>query len=153
MEHVVAPHWPQVGAGGELERFASRRAMMAITDVEALAKVVPELRRSRISEVIREAYDCACAILPGPSTTVWLLAGDPADVFLTRFMGGVMGTIAGSGKTWLQVVPSDGWMQKIPAAVAHEHHHSVWLHRHFAHDSSFYLLNYLVFEGRACAFA
>jgi uncharacterized protein YjaZ len=54
---------------------------------------------------------------------------------------------------WLQLAPVEGWMQRIAPGIAHEHHHSVWLHRHSQGDRSFYLLNYLVLEGRACAFA
>jgi hypothetical protein len=153
MEHVVKPHWPQVGAGGELERFSLARAMTPITNVEALARVAEGLRGCQIGDVARDAYGRVCEVLPGPATTVWLLAGDPDDAFVTGFMGGVMGTVAGSGKIWLQVVPRDGWMQAIPPGIAHEHHHSVWLHRHFDRERSGYLLNYLILEGRACAFA
>ena len=46
-----------------------------------------------------------------------------------------------------------GWLDRIQGALAHEHHHSVWLARHYKGDESQTLLNYLVMEGQACMFA
>lgn len=152
-ELVVKPHWSQVGAGGELERFALPRAMTPIANVEALASAIESLRQSQVVDSVRDAFATISGVLPGPPTTIWLLAGDPDDRFLTEFMGGMMGTVAGSGKIWLQLVPRDGRIPRVALAIAHEHHHSVWLHRHFQGAASIFLLNYLILEGRACAFA
>ncbi|GAG07257.1 unnamed protein product, partial [marine sediment metagenome] len=108
---------------------------------------------SDVRGLVCEAFDQIAAALPGPPTTVWVLAGDPDDEFTTGLAGGVNGTTAGSGKIWLHLVPLAGWVDRIPAAMAHEHHHSVWLGRHYEGKECQALLNYLIMEGEACMFA
>jgi uncharacterized protein YjaZ len=136
-----------------LESFAAVRGLAPILNLDPLETAIAQLEVSDVDELVRKAFARADAALSGPPTTVWLLAGDSDDSFTTGMAGGVNATVAGVGKIWLHLVPIDGWTDRLPAAIAHEHHHSVWLSQHYRGQASETLLNYLVMEGQACVFA
>ena len=59
----------------------------------------------------------------------------------------------GSGKIIIAInQTSENWKEFLSYAIAHEYHHSTWIYRNWV-SSDFSLLEYLVFEGRADAFA
>ena len=151
--YVVDPYWADCAAGGELESFASMRGLAPILNLDALEAAIRQLEDHDLSGLLGGVFSRISAILPSPRTTVWVLAGDPDDKFTVGLAGGVNGTTAGSGKIWLHLIPMAGWLDRLPGALAHEHHHSVWLARHYKGVESQTLLNYLVMEGQACMFS
>jgi len=149
---VADPHWTQCVAGGELEKWASIRGLAPVTNVDALATAIAELKKHDIDQLVRDTFVTVTALLPGPTTTVWILAGDPEDPFTVGLAGGVNGTTVGTGRIWLHLVPLPGWKDRILAGVAHEYHHSVFLAHNYKGEASKNLLNYLIMEGEACVF-
>jgi len=152
-KHILEPQWQDCAAGGELEEYAARAVCEPIRDLDALEASLAQLEGSGVEGIAERAWAGAHAALPGPSTTIWVLPADPGNIFIRDFMRGVQATTAGAGKIWLHLSPPGDWRTLIPPAIAHEHHHSVWLHRHCHGADWKFLLNYLVFEGRACAFS
>lgn len=152
-QHVADPYWARCVSGGEMEKYAAIRGMAPIMDVDALAGAIGELQKQDIDRLARDAFEASSALLTGPAVTLWILAGDPEDPFTAGMAGGVNGSTVGAGKIWLHLLPLPGWQDRILAAFAHEYHHSVFIARHYKGEESKYLLNYLVMEGMACAFA
>lgn len=152
-QHVADPCWARCVAGGEMEKYAAIRGLAPIMSVDALAAAIAELQKHDIDRLARDAFAAMSALLTGPVVTLWILAGDPEDPFTVGMAGGVNGSTVGAGKIWLHLVPRPGWQDRVLTAFAHEYHHSVFIARHYRGEKSKYLLNYLIMEGMACAFA
>ena len=151
---VVDPYWDRFVSGGEFERnLPKEKLTQPPEDLHGLQESAMSIRDSDVESVIVETLERLSKILPGPDTTVCVIPTDPGDPFVTEYMQGVMGAVVGTGRIALQVCPCPGWLERVPAAIAHEYHHSVWLQLKWNEIASFDLLNYLVFEGRACSFS
>lgn len=145
---VLDPYW---GACAEGARYLDYGPSLQtpIADVESLKAAGDTLRASSIENDVRAALQTANDLLPGPATTVCIMAGDTASGYL-RDLHGVGGFTPGAGKVWLTILPEGDWKEWVIHAVAHEYHHSVWM----AGDREIAdLSDYLVFEGRADSFA
>lgn len=151
-KHAVEPYWQQCAAGGEYVALAEG-AVNPIHDLVQLEQMIQVLQNSEIETQIEEAYARANQLLPSGSTTICVFAQDPVNTFIRDRMNGVGGLTAGAGKIWLQAYPEGNWEEWINYTLAHEFHHSVWTEQHYDENEPFHLIDYLVFEGRADAFA
>jgi uncharacterized protein YjaZ len=151
---VVQPYWDRFVSGGEFERnLPKEKLTQPPEDMHALAESVTSIRDSDIESMTVGTLQKLSRVLAGPDTTVCIFPADPADPFVKEYMQGVLGAVVGAGRIALQISPCAGWLDRIPAAIAHEYHHSVWLHLKWKEISSFDLLNYVIFEGRGCFFS
>jgi uncharacterized protein YjaZ len=139
--------------------FLTKSIESPITDLEALDKEIRMLSNSDAEKIVNTALLKASKVLPGPDTTVVLLAMNPqyrllfAERKLANMNTGVMAITVGSGVIIVSIDPTiPKWEYIFPYVIAHEYHHSVWTSRNFK-TSNFSLLEYLVFEGRADSFA
>ena len=140
--------------GGEYAGLGMSTLTRPAADLDGLEAEIVALRQSDLSRVIGEAFDRATAQLPGPDTTICVVAAYPAATGITTDMHGVSAVTTGAGKIWLTVHPGGNWLDWLAFSVAHEHHHSAWTQRYFRmRGRRSDLLDYLVFEGRAEWFA
>ena len=151
-KHAVEPYWQQCAVGGEYVALAEG-ATNPIRDLDRLEQMIQVLQNSEIETQIEAAYAQANQLLPGGSTTICVFVTDPANTFIRDRMNGVGGLTAGAGKIWLQLYPEGKWEEWINYTITHEYHHSVWTEQHYDENKPFYLIDYLVFEGRADTFA
>lgn len=138
-------------AGFGPERETSRNLLRSpVQDIDALQAVLNAIRQSDADERALEAAKQAAALLPGVPVTLCIFAYPP-DVesagFVADVMGGAMGFSDAKGGLWLQLLPTDGWLDEIYPAVTHEYYHAV----NFP-DAAPTLLDVLINEGLADSF-
>lgn len=92
-EKVVGPYWQHCAEGGEYIDYAPP-LKTPFVDIVSLREAVAALRASSIESVVRSAVQKSGAILPGPATTVCVLAADASWTYLQE-MHGVGGFTAG----------------------------------------------------------
>jgi uncharacterized protein YjaZ len=121
---------------------------------DLLKKEVKLLRDSNLLDITKKALLNITSNLPGPNTKIIFMPANPAmhDLFV-KYNLCMNGVTLGSGKIIIMIDPSfPQWKKTLPIVLAHEYHHSTWISRNWK-DSNFTLLEYLIFEGRADAFA
>ena len=121
---------------------------------DQLKKEVELLRSSELLDITKKALSNITSNLPGPDTKIIFMPANPAmhDIFV-KYNFCMNGVTLGSGKIIILIDPSfPQWKKTLPMVLAHEYHHSVWISRNWR-DADFSLLEYLIFEGRADAFA
>lgn len=121
---------------------------------DLLRKEVEQLRDSNLLEIIKEALANITSNLPGPDTKIIIMPANPVmhEIF-AKYNFCMNGVTLGSGKIIILIDPSfPQWKKTLPLVLAHEYHHSTWMSRNWK-DADFSLLEYLIFEGRADAFA
>ena len=116
-------------AGLGSTRQTSRNWLLTpINDIEALRESLEQIRSSDVSERVRKAAERAARELPDVPVTICIFAYPP-DIESARFvaevMGGAMGFVDGSGSLFLQLLPTDGWLDEVFPAVTHEYYHAV----------------------------
>jgi uncharacterized protein YjaZ len=141
------------GEGGEFYEFGKYQLVRPINNLDALAKELSALKRAHFVRDIESALRKSAKLLPGPDTTVCVLAADPDTSYVRTDLHGVSGYTFGAGKILLQVAPVADWKHWLPYTVAHEYHHSAWTGQHYTKQSTWTLLHSMVFEGKADAFA
>lgn len=124
-----------------------------IEDLDALEENIRLLASSDVERLVTDALQRSAAKLPGPDTTVCVIAANPSNWFVKKKMNGVNGWTYGAGKIIIQINPVPGWRTRVPYIVAHEYHHSTWTSQHYPADSKEDLLDRLIFEGKADSFA
>ncbi len=112
------------------------------------------LRSEELIGIAQKALGEITQALPGPTTRIIFLPANPMMHENFRKMGACINAITiGSGKIIVQIDPTfEDWKKNLPYVLAHEHHHSAWISRKWVSED-FSLIEYLVFEGRADAFA
>jgi len=150
--HVVGPYLNRCAGGGEFVESARMALSTPPTNVDGVAEAAQTLAKADLQSLILAAFDKISTSLPGPATTVCIFVADPDDPRI-RDLHGIGGFTAGAGKIWLLIQPEGDWKEWVPYALAHEHHHSVWIHRHFDASKPLTLGWHLVSEGRADSFA
>jgi uncharacterized protein YjaZ len=133
---VAGSYAPDPGVG-----MTERKAQMAKFDRQVFVRLATE------------AWQRANEALPQPSLRLCVDVAAPGDAFTRDVMGGVAGVTAGGGRIVLRIHPDAPWQAAVPYAVAHELHHSYWVHAHFNPAAPFTLADYLMLEGRADYFA
>ena len=121
---------------------------------DLLKNEVELLRSSDLLGITKKALSNITSNLPGPDTKIIFMPANPAmhDLFM-KYNLCMNGVTLGSGKIIIMIDPAfQQWKKTLPMVLAHEYHHSTWISRNWK-DSDFTLLEYLIFEGRADAFA
>ena len=150
-EHVVAPLWQQVAAGGEFERIAHYAFAPPTATLSALADTATQLGRLGVEARIEAAIQQAALTLPSRATTVCVLPLDLNDTVGRDQMHGITGYCLGAGRIVIHINPASvDWPARLAYTLTHEYHHSVWTERYY---QPFDLAARLIFEGRADAFA
>jgi uncharacterized protein YjaZ len=119
-----------------------------------LEKELSVLKNSDVVRVAKEALEKITSALPGPDTKIIFMPTNPVmhDLF-SKYNVCINAITVGSGKIIVQIDPTfPQWREMLPRVIAHEYHHSVWMARHWK-NADFSVLEYLIFEGRADAFA
>jgi uncharacterized protein YjaZ len=140
-------------AGAEAE-FIFETIRIPYQPNDLLKHEVELLRSSDLLEIAKNALSKITSNLPGPDTKIIFMPANPAmhDVFM-KYNFCMNGVTPGSGKIIIMIDPSfPQWKKTLPVVLAHEYHHSTWISRNWK-SSDFSLLEYLIFEGRADAFA
>ncbi|MES2515075.1 MAG: DUF2268 domain-containing putative Zn-dependent protease [Bacteroidota bacterium] len=125
-------------------------------DTIQLAKSLLEIEfnRKTIEEVISAALIKCNQYLKNDSLTFYIIPSTNGMKQIMQMMGGVSGLTAGSKQILLTIDPEDNsWKDALPAAVAHEFNHTYWTHTSLNTAYKWTLLRYMVFEGKADAFA
>ena len=121
---------------------------------DLLKNEVELLRSSDLLGISKKALSNITSNLTGPDTKIIFMPANPAmhDLFM-KYNLCMNGVTLGSGKIIIMIDPAfQQWKKTLPMVLAHEYHHSTWISRNWK-DSDFTLLEYLIFEGRADAFA
>ncbi len=152
-KYVYEPVMKRCAEGGEYYEFGKYNLIRPITNLDALADELAVLRRAHLFSSVESALRKSAKLLPGPNTTVCVLAADPDTGYIRTDLHGVAGYTFGTGRILLQIAPVADWKQWLPYTVAHEYHHSAWTWRHYSQQPTWTLLHSMIFEGKADAFA
>lgn len=107
-----------------------------------------------ISELIQKSLAKSKDLLKVEKLQIFVAPANPDDKNIIYKMGGVMGLTAGKEKILIFIEPDvPEWQTMLELAVAHEYFHAYWTEKNFYSMNKFTLLDYLLFEGRADAFA
>jgi uncharacterized protein YjaZ len=121
---------------------------------EFLKKEVELLRNSDLINIAKKALSNITLNLPGPNTKIIFMPANPSihELFL-KYNICMNAITLGSGKIIIMIDPTfNNWEKTLPYVIAHEYHHSTWISRNWK-NADFSLIEYLIFEGRADAFA
>jgi uncharacterized protein YjaZ len=104
--------------------------------------------------IVESTFRSVVDELPGPDTKILFFPSNPAYKEILESYGVALHAVTpGAGKIIVTINPTiENWQGLLPYALAHEYHHSVWIWRNFER-SDLTLLEYLLLEGRADAFA
>jgi len=152
-EYVIDPYWRPCAEGGEYVKLDEGKLSTPIRDLEQLGQMTQVLIDSDVENQVKEAYAQAKLHLPSENTTICVFATDPNNLFARDQMNGMTGFTAGAGKIWLEIYPEGNWEEWVGYAVAHEYHHSTWTAQYYDEKAPIFLIDALVFEGRADTFA
>jgi uncharacterized protein YjaZ len=121
---------------------------------DLLKKEIELLKSSDLLGIVEKTLSTVSLALPGPETKIVIIPANPSmhDFFVKNDMC-MNAVTVGSGKIIVMIDPTKiFWKKALPYIIAHEYHHSAWIAKHWR-SSDFSLLEYLIFEGRADAFA
>jgi uncharacterized protein YjaZ len=151
---VLAPYAEQCAAGSE-EDFVESNFYYETTKLSAWLQVVEQVETSAtdINDAIKRVMSKISPILPAEVITFCIFALHPNEEFAIQRMGGVTGATASANVIYLQVYPTEGWLEKLEYTVAHEYHHAALAQRLPNNSDKLDLTNYLIFEGKADSFA
>jgi uncharacterized protein YjaZ len=152
-KYVYGPLLKTCGEGGEYYEFGKYNLIRPIANLGDLANEIAVLRRAHFFPRIEAALRKSAKLLPGPNTTICVLAADPDASYIRTDLHGISGYTFGAGKILLQIAPTADWEEWLPYTVAHEYHHSAWTWQHYADQPNWTLLHSILFEGKADAFA
>jgi uncharacterized protein YjaZ len=121
---------------------------------ENLKSQINALDSGDVVNIIKTSLNSIVKLLHGPDTKIIILPTSPLiQETLDKYHMPGYGVTIGSGKILIAINPTlPDWKEFLLYAIAHEYHHSTWCSRNWI-NSDFSLIEYLVFEGRADAFA
>ncbi len=127
-----------------------------IADTLGLTKFIADLNanRTEIETIISSAFILCNKHLQNDSVTFYI-APTTADLKeITDKMGGVSGLTTGGKQIILTIdFNISAWQEALSQTVAHEFNHAYWTNENLTPAYKLTLLEYLVFEGKADAFA
>lgn len=127
------------------------------TEIEPARRLREEMEIFRsidFKQIVESTFQSVVGELPGPDTKILFFPSNPAyKEFFESHGVALYAVTPGEGKIIVTINPTiKNWQHLLPYALAHEYHHSVWISRNFER-SDITLLEYLILEGRADAFA
>lgn len=127
-----------------------------IQDTAKLRRKIAALGEDKVKirKKIAEAFTKSNRYLRNDSMTFYVLPGSTNRDDILQRMGGVSGSTVGDKESIFTIDPTmQTWDQVVEYAVAHEFSHAYWTKNHFDKNYKLRVLDYLIFEGKADAFA
>ncbi len=155
-QYVTDPYMK--ACSGEGEQFSMSRKFLdtPIEDTGELLVATSGIEDNNVESRVRHWIGVAREHLPIKSLTVCIFPYSPDEPSVERVkknLQGNMGFVERGGVLWTQFIPADGWLDTLPHAVLHEYHHAVTYLLQPTLASNPTLLEMLVTEGGAEAFA
>ena len=121
---------------------------------ENLKSQINALDSGEFVDIIKKSLNSIVKFLPGPDTKIIVMPTSPLmQESLDKSQLPCYGVTVGTGKILIAINPTvHDWEEFLSYTIAHEYHHSTWISRNWK-NSDFSLIDYLVFEGLADAFA
>ena len=155
-ELVTKPYMKECSGDGA--QFSMSRSFLEtpIQKTAELAAIVNAIEEHDVESRILDWLTIARRELSIPELTVCIFPYSPDAKSVERIkqnLNGNMGFSETSGLLWAQFIPADGWLETLPHMVVHEYHHAVTFgyFPQTAEDPT--LLDLLISEGGAEAFA
>jgi len=155
-EKIQTPIFNNYFLSSEYSFLVSSFLEAPIKNVDELQKTLDRIdaQQEVIIKNVSEALSDSRSIIKNENVTVYILPANPDIKFIAEKMGGVMGLTAGSKQLLLFIDPEIvNWEKMLKYSVAHEYHHACWIKNNFSKASSWTLIEYLIFEGRADSYA
>ena len=150
--HVFQRYERECAGLGSNRQTARNWLLSPISDIDALREVIARIKESDVTDRVLEAAERAAQELPDAPVTICIFAYPPdieSTAFVADVMGGAMGFVDAKGSLWLQLLPTDGWLDEIYPAVTHEYYHAV---NYPDASEALTLLDVLINEGLADSF-
>ena len=127
------------------------------TEIKPDSRLKEEMEKFKIidfEQIVKSTFQSVVDELPGPDTKILFAPANPAYKEIWESYGVALHAVTpGAGKIIVMINPTiENWEHLLSYVLAHEYHHSVWISRNFER-SDITLLEYLIIEGRADAFA
>jgi len=155
-QYVNQPYRERCSGDGDGREFSRRMLETPVADIDALAHAAAEISDSRIEDKIRVAIRESSRLMPIDDITVCVFAFPPdhsmADLVREKLYG-LMGFAEIRGVFWLQPLPVNGWLDQLAYGTAHEYHHAAAYSANRDPGKDETLLETILAEGRADAFA
>ena len=155
-EQYVYSRYFDACSGDASRRGMSRQILgMPAGDASALLNVIEEIQQSGFIDNIEKAAADSTNLLPIDQLTVCIFAIPPdnemADFVINEF-NGVNGFSESPGVLWIQLLPTEGWLDEIFPAFSHEYYHAAAHPDNPMGTNRITLLDLLVNEGGADSF-
>ena len=155
-EHIYSVYFDRCSGEGNRRSMSRQFLNTPVEDVSALTEVIEQIQQSDAIERIREAADTSTELLPIDSLTICVFAVPPdsgmAD-FVANTFNGVFGFVESPGVLWMQLLPTEGWLDEIYPGFAHEYYHAAAHPDNPMGTNRITLLDMLINEGGADSFA
>lgn len=155
-ELVTMPYMKECSGDGA--QFSMSRSFLEtpIQKTAELAAIVHAIEEHGVESKILDWLTIAQRELSIPELTVCIFPYSPDARSVERIkrnLHGNMGFSETGGLLWTQFIPTDGWLEELPHLVVHEYHHAVTngFFPQITEDPT--LLDLLISEGGAEAFA
>lgn len=155
-ELVTMPYMKECSGDGA--QFSMSRSFLEtpIQNTVELAAIVQAIEEHGVESKILDWLTIAQRELSIPELTVCIFPYSPDAKSVERIkrdLNGNMGFSETDGLLWAQFIPADGWLESLPHMVVHEYHHAV-TNGYFPQTTEDpTLLDLLISEGGAEAFA
>jgi len=155
-ELVTMPYMQECSGDGA--HFSMSRSFLEtpIQKTAELAAIVHAIEEHGVESKILAWLTIARGELSIPELTVCIFPYSPDARSVERIkrdLNGNMGFSETGGLLWTQFIPADGWLESLPHMVVHEYHHAVTNGYFPQRTEDPTLLDVLISEGGAEAFA
>ncbi|MEM7504133.1 MAG: DUF2268 domain-containing putative Zn-dependent protease [Pseudomonadota bacterium] len=155
-EHIYSAYFDRCSGEGNRRSMSRETLSTPAEDVSALSEVIKQIQQSDAIERIQDAANTANELLPIDELTICVFAVPPdsgmAD-FVVNTFNGVFGFVESPGVLWMQLLPTEGWLDEIYPGFAHEYYHAAAHPDNPMGTNEITLLDLLVNEGGADSFA
>jgi uncharacterized protein YjaZ len=155
-QYVTDPYMKACSGDGEQFSMSRKFLDTPIEDTGELLVATTGIEDNDVESRVRHWIGVAREHLPIKSLTVCIFPYSPDEPSVERIkknLQGNMGFVERGGVLWTQFIPTDGWLDTLPHMVLHEYHHAVTYLLQPSLASNPTLLELLVVEGGAEAFA
>ncbi len=153
LRYAIDPYWNEWAAGQFNEERTRHEMSNPIKDISRLENAMEVLAASDIEELLQNAYEKICQLLPPPEPDKVVCIYP--DINLDESVHGVVGTCIGDS-ILIRVNPLVScWQSYILWVLAHEYNHTIWGYNYYylKGNRGCDLLTSIICEGEADSFA